>query len=126
MIELPTKGFFAIEVPQDVSCEGYTYNRIFIGDGEYEFHSWPYNELPPVKTDVKTSEYKFVALSDKITGRQAAKIVEVAIHMEDYERMVKDGWWNYEGGAPLKTALDSFRSLLKSLNISRAVIVKKE
>jgi hypothetical protein len=48
-----------VPLPSAVSAEGEHYNKIYMGGEFYEFHSWPYSELPPVPTEVRVSEYEF-------------------------------------------------------------------
>lgn len=120
-------NIFAIEVPNNVSVEGYTYNRIYTGGGEYEFHSWPYNELPPIKTGIKKDEYSYIFQSKQYTEDQAAIVVEM-------RELAGEGNYSYvnydfEGDriAFFLTAIESMESLLKSkgLTAENYLIIKK-
>lgn len=66
----------AVHVPLDVSAEGNGYNTIYTGNGEYEFHSLPYSELPPIKTGLNVSERSILAKGNEMTEEQWKGIVE--------------------------------------------------
>jgi hypothetical protein len=55
------KDQIIVTIPSVVSAEGNGYNKLYAGGEFYEFHSWPYSELPPVVTQVRVSEYTYAA-----------------------------------------------------------------
>lgn len=111
------ENIFAVEVPDDVSAEGYTYNRIYTGDGEYEFHSWPYNELPPVKTGLKKDEYFYELQTNQYTEAQAARIVEQRELIGEGNYCYVNYNFEYDRIAFFISAIESMYSLLQSQNL---------
>lgn len=94
MTPLPTKGFFAIPVPEDA-------REFAIIEGNllsFKAHFGPIPDVGRIR-NLPPGSYQIVALSDEITEEQCKEIC---------------------------ADIDSFRSLLKSLNISRAVIIKNQ
>jgi hypothetical protein len=130
MIQLTNK-YIAIEIPTAVSVEGYRYDSLYTVGGEYEFHSLPYNEMPPIRTGVKTSEYRFVAISNAMTEELAAQIVETfnnpLVKFAHGKFIAYDKPRTHTVGDTLyDTALESFGSLLLSRSVkSRSIILKK-
>lgn len=119
-------GYFAVPIPEDAPTDPQRYGITHIFHGEdILYYTDDEGKSVPIG-NVGSQSFKVICTSKSITEKQVAKIVDIAIHMEDHERMVKDGWWNYEGGNPFKTALESFHSLLRSLNLTaNYAIIKK-
>lgn len=65
-------------------------------------------------TYLPLGSYEILFPTNKPDIKKLRKIVDVAIHIEDHEHMVKDGWWNYEGGEPFRTETESLQSLLRA------------
>jgi len=57
-----------VTIPSVVSTEGNGYNQLYVGGEFYEFHSWPYSELPPIVTEVRVAEYEFAAEVTAMNG----------------------------------------------------------
>lgn len=129
-----TKGdWLFVPVPTAISSEGNGYNKIYTGDGEYEFHSLPYSELPPVKTGIKVSEATFFCLSNNITEEQAGGVVEIhpvnklkyilyenpLFDVDIFNEFIAAHRWS-------NTALESIHSLMKSHSLTETnyVILK--
>lgn len=106
----PIKDYLLVPVPK--GAQGFK-----CSDGMLKIQTaigFRFQALPP-------GNWQYITTSDKLTEQQAAEIVEsvgypIAVY-KNYEKPNENAW--------CVTAVGSFRSLLKSLNISRAVIVKK-
>ncbi len=92
----------------------------------FTIHNLQFKVLPE-------GNWSIIGWSNELSEDWWSEIVEVAIHIENYEHMVKDGWWNYlkiEGqdhGKAFDTAIESGHSLLTSLSLpERVLIIKKE
>lgn len=118
----PKKWTTDAEIERDV--------KLFLKTGKSKFSELPddYSMWITSGLPLPPGNYELIGISDEITEEQAEKIAEVAVHMEDYEELVKDGWWNYETGGlgAFSTALESFQSLLTSKGLTkRYAIIKK-
>lgn len=58
------ESFVLAEVPGDKSYHGYAYNNVYTKGDNYEFHSLPYNELPPVDTGISTKTHIVVPMPE--------------------------------------------------------------
>lgn len=66
------KDQITVTLPSAQSAEGYGYNKIYKGGEFYEFHSWPYNELPPSPTEVPVADYEFAGEAE---GEDGSKLI---------------------------------------------------
>lgn len=114
-------NYIAVQVPDILSFEGNDYNTIFTGNGEYEFHSLPYSELPPVKTGLLVKDYIFLFLTSTASEEDCRKVVNkenMSGKFYDYE---EKGSIQKYGRYYLYNAKLSFTSLLQSVGIIEGV-----
>lgn len=117
----PKKWTTNAEIEKDV--------KRFLKTGKSKFSKLPedYSMWITSGLPLPPGNYELIGISSEITEEQAAGVVEVAVHMEDYEKLVRDGWWNYESEfATLKTALESFQSLLTSKGLKGRYAILKQ
>jgi len=129
MIELNDKGYYAIPVPGDAENFRVKYDlfRNAIETREQWLLEWD-SQVRATHNFVIFSKWKpeYICTSESITEEQAKRIVTYDIHpMLDYIL----GYTDYSisnDNTELDTALESFRTLLKSQNLTRVAIIKKQ
>lgn len=121
--DLPN-SYIAIEIPARISAEGYGYNKLYTGDGEFEFHSLPYNEMPPVKSGIKTAQYEYVFSTQSYSEAQASEIVERRDLIGEGNFAYVNYNLEHNRIAYYATAIESLDSLFESMGIDNAIVLK--